>query len=238
MGILVALERLFRILSVNIRGFKACAWRISIAGLFEGTLTVGISRITLAGLFEGTSTVGTSKMTLAGLFEGTWTVRISKMTLAELFQGTLMVVIHIMTLAERFEGTLTFGTRKGTQAGLFQGTLMVPKPTLNGAGFRGFYGLSQERTAGTERTSRTTGNRPNSSQMLPGACRRVAGSFARGLAAVDAAKSLAGVQMLPPENTNTHTQARSHESSDFDRVYPRHKDREGRRWLSWGPVQD
>ena len=127
MGVLEALGRLFRILSVNIRGFKACAWRISLAGLFEGTLTVG-----------------TSKMTLAGLFEGTLTVRISKMTLAELFQGTLMVVIHIMTLAERFEGTLTFGTRKGSLAGLFQGSLMVPKPTLNGAGFRGFYGLSEE----------------------------------------------------------------------------------------------
>ena len=106
---------------------KACTWRITIVGLFEGTLTVGISKMTLAGLFQGTLTVG-----------------ISKMTLAELFQGTLMVVIHIMTLAELFEGTLTFGIRQGTLAGLFQGTLMVPKPTLNGAGFRGFYGLSEE----------------------------------------------------------------------------------------------
>ena len=105
-------------------------------------------------------------------------------------------------LTGMFEGILTFGTRKVSLAGLFQGTLMVPKPTLNGAGLRGFYGLSEERTAGMQRTSRTTGDRPNSSQMLPGACRRVAGSFARGLAAMDAAKSLAGVQMLAqiPEN--------------------------------------
>ena len=137
-------------------------------------------------------------MTLAGLFEGTLTVRISKMTLAELFQGTLMVVIHIMTLAERFEGTLTFGTRKGSLAGLFQGTLMVPKPMLNGAGFRGFYGLSEE-------------------------------NFARGLAAMDAAKSLAGEQMLPPENTNTHTYAPT-KALIFTLFIPGRGHREGTPW--------
>ena len=83
------------------------------------------------------------------------------------------------------------GIRKGSLAGLGLGafTAHMSKPTLNRAGFRGFYGLSEERTAGTERTSRTTGDRPNSSQMLPGACRRVAGNFARGLAAMAATKS-------------------------------------------------
>ena len=70
---------------------KACTWRITIEGLFEGTLKVGISKMTLAVLFEGTLTAGTSKITLAGLFEGTLTVGISKITLAELIEGTLTV---------------------------------------------------------------------------------------------------------------------------------------------------